>query len=198
MLFMVSILLNLLTLVLCPIMWSVFENVPCAFEKNVFCLKYTSVKVPYYNCVAVNIFLEVLQDFLNVFGCSYVGCIYIYNVYIFLVDSSFEYKWPSGSLFMALLWKSIFSDMSIATPAFFFLFAWKICFEPFTFSLCRSFVLRWGSCREHMCGSFFLIHSAILHVLKSWFGGHIFFEASFVWKTPYLAFHFNWELCWIK
>ena len=41
--------------------------------------------------VAVDIFLEVLQDFLYVFGCSYVGCIYIYKVYIFLVDSSFEY-----------------------------------------------------------------------------------------------------------
>ena len=30
-------------------------------------------------------------------------------------------KWPSGSLFMALLLKSILSDMSIATPALFFL-----------------------------------------------------------------------------
>ena len=25
------------------------------------------------------------------YGWSYVGCIYIYNVYVFLVDSSFEY-----------------------------------------------------------------------------------------------------------
>ena len=38
-------------------------------------------------------------------------------------------KLPSGSLFIALLWKSILSDMSIATPAFFpCTFAWKICF----------------------------------------------------------------------
>ena len=29
-------------------------------------------------------------------------------------------KWPSVSVFMALLWKSILSDMSIATQAFFF------------------------------------------------------------------------------
>ena len=35
MLDMISIFLNLLRLVLCPIMWSIFENVPCAFEKNV-------------------------------------------------------------------------------------------------------------------------------------------------------------------
>ena len=35
MLDMISIFLNLLRLVLCPVMWSVFENVPCVFEKNV-------------------------------------------------------------------------------------------------------------------------------------------------------------------
>ena len=34
MLEIVSILLNLLRLVLCPRMWLVLENVPCAFEKN--------------------------------------------------------------------------------------------------------------------------------------------------------------------
>ena len=33
---MISIFLNLLRLVLCPIMWSIFENVLCAFEKNVY------------------------------------------------------------------------------------------------------------------------------------------------------------------
>ena len=36
MLDMTSIFLNLLRLVLCPIMWSIFENVPYAFEKNVY------------------------------------------------------------------------------------------------------------------------------------------------------------------
>ena len=36
MLDMISIFLNLLRLVLCLIMWSIFQNVPCAFEKNVF------------------------------------------------------------------------------------------------------------------------------------------------------------------
>ena len=64
---------------------------------------------------------------------------------------------------MALLLKCILSDMSIATSPFFPCpFAWKICFQPFTFTLCRSFVLRWVSCRQHMCGSCFLIHSGIL------------------------------------
>ena len=70
-----------------------------------------SVKIPYYNCIAVNVLLEVLQDFPYVFWCSYVGCIYIYNVYV-LVDCSFEYDevtfWvslygPFWSLF-CLIW----------------------------------------------------------------------------------------------
>ena len=32
----ISILLNLLRLVLCPSVWSVLENVPCTLEKNVY------------------------------------------------------------------------------------------------------------------------------------------------------------------
>ncbi|KAF6099757.1 hypothetical protein HJG60_011495 [Phyllostomus discolor] len=36
MLGMISVFLNLLRLVLCPIMWSIFENVSPAFEKNVY------------------------------------------------------------------------------------------------------------------------------------------------------------------
>ena len=59
-----------------------------------------------------------------------LGALYIYNVYVFLVDSSFEYYEVSFwlSLYDPFL-KSILSDMSIATPAFFSCpFAWKICF----------------------------------------------------------------------
>ena len=33
---MISIFLNLLRLILCPTMWSIFENVPCALEMNVY------------------------------------------------------------------------------------------------------------------------------------------------------------------
>ena len=36
MLAMISILLNLLRLALCPIMWSIFEKVPWTLEKNVY------------------------------------------------------------------------------------------------------------------------------------------------------------------
>ena len=36
MLDMISIFLNLLRLALCPIMWSMFEKVPCTLENNVY------------------------------------------------------------------------------------------------------------------------------------------------------------------
>ena len=32
----ISIFLNLLRIVLCPIMWSIFENISCAFIKNLY------------------------------------------------------------------------------------------------------------------------------------------------------------------
>ena len=43
-------------------------------------------------------------------------------------------------------------------PSFFLLsFCLEHFFQPFTFSLCRYFVLRWVSFRQHMCGSCFFI-----------------------------------------
>ena len=61
---------------------------------------------------------------------------------------------------------SILSDMRIATPVFFcFPFAWNIFFHPLTFSLYVSFDLKWVSCRQHIYGSYFCIHSASLCLL---------------------------------
>ena len=75
-------------------------------------------------------------------------------------------KCPTESLLMAIFLKSILSDMSITPRTFFSCpFAWKICFQPFAFSLCRSFVLMRVSYRQHMCGSGFLIHSVVLCLL---------------------------------
>ena len=77
----------------------------------IFCLEDLSIfdskvlKVPYYNCVSVNIFLEVIQDFLYVFECSYVGSIYIWNVYVFLVDSSFGH-------YEVTFWVSLYGPFS--------------------------------------------------------------------------------------
>ena len=62
--------------------------------------------------------------------------------------------------------KSILSHMNVATPAFFwFPFAWNVFFHPFTFSLYVSLGLKWVSCRQHIYGSCFCIHSASLCLL---------------------------------
>ena len=65
--------------------------------------------------------------------------------------------------------------MSIATPDFFWLlFAWNIFSQPFTFSLYVSLVLRWVSCRQHIYGSCFCIHSASLCLLSGAFNPFTF------------------------
>ena len=57
--------------------------------------------------------------------------------------------------------KSILSDMSIATSAFFeFSFTWNTFFHLLTFSLCVPLDLIWVSCRQHTHGPSFCIHSA--------------------------------------
>ena len=62
--------------------------------------------------------------------------------------------------------KSILSDMSIATPAFFwFLSAWNIFFHLLTFNLYVSLEVRWVSWRQHIYGSCFCIHLASLCLL---------------------------------
>ena len=51
-------------------------------------------------------------------------------------------------------------------PAFFWLpFAWNIFFHPLTFSLYVSLGLKWVSCRQHIYGSCFCIHSASVCLL---------------------------------
>ena len=107
-------------------------------------------------------FLKSSKIFFMYLGAPMLGA-YIFTMFMsswWILPLSIM-KWPSGSLFMALLLKSILSDMSIAISPYFFPcpFSWNICFQPFTFSLCRSFVLRWVSCRQYMCGSWFLIQA---------------------------------------
>ena len=61
---------------------------------------------------------------------------------------------------------NIMSDMRIATPVLFcFPFARSIFFHPLTFSLYVSLGLKWVSCRQHIYGSCFCIHSASLCLL---------------------------------
>ena len=71
--------------------------------------------------------------------------------------------------------KTILSDMSITTLAFFsFPFAWNIFFRPLTFSLYVSLGLKWVSCRQHIYGSCFCIDSASLCLLVGAFNPFTF------------------------
>jgi len=79
-------------------------------------------------------------------------------------------QWPFLSLIMFFILKPILSDMSIATPAFFwFLFAWNSFFHPLTFNLYVSLEVKWVSWRQHIYGSCFCIHSASLCLLVGLF-----------------------------
>ena len=70
---------------------------------------------------------------------------------------------------------SILSDVSIATPAFFwFPFAWNIVFHLLTFNLYVSVEVKWVSWRHHMYGSCFCIHSASLCLLVGAFSPFTF------------------------
>ena len=109
-------------------------------------------------------FLKSSKIFFMYLGAPMLGAC----IFTMFMSSSFEYYevtfWVSlygPSLEVYFVWYEYFY------PCFFFSwpFAGKIYFQPFTFSLCRSFVLRWVSCRQHMRGSCFLIDSAILCLL---------------------------------
>ena len=95
---------------------------------------------------------------------------------IYFLDCSFDHYVVAFFVsFHSLCFKVYFSDMSIATPAFFWsLFVWNIFFQPLTFSLYVSLVLRWVSCKQHIEGSCFCIHSASLCLLVGAFNPFTF------------------------
>ena len=94
----------------------------------------------------------------------------------------------SLSLIILFILRSILSDIRIATPAFFcFPFAGNIFFYPLAFSLYVSLGLKWVSYRQHIFGSFFLIHSASLCLLVGAFNPFTF-EVIIVIYVPIAIF----------
>src|SRR5574337_1021893 len=82
---------------------------------------------------------------------------------------------PSLSLVIFFIIRPILSDMRIATLAFFcFPLKWNIFFHLLTFSLYVSLGLKWVSCRQHIYGSCFCIHSASLCLLGGAFNPFTF------------------------
>ena len=128
------------------------------------------------------IVLLLISPFILVSICLTYCDAPMLGAYIFIIVMSYSWVdpliimwWPSLSLLTAFVLKSILSGMSIATPAFFWsLFAWNIFFQPFTFSLYVSLVLRWVSCKHHIEGSCFCIHSASLCLLVGAFNPFTF------------------------
>ena len=104
---------------------------------------------------------------------AHIGCIDIYNCYVFLLDWSLDHY--SLSLIIFFILRSILSDMRIATPDFFCLpFAWNIVFHPLIFSLYVSWGLKWVSCRQHIYGAYFCTHAASLWLFVGAFNPLIF------------------------
>ena len=69
-------------------------------------------------------------------------------------------------LLYSLSFKVYFVRCTYCYPScFFFSVCMKYVFQPFTFSLCVSFDLRWVSWRQHTYKSCFVIHSATLCLL---------------------------------
>ena len=107
----------------------------------------------YYNWSVVDTFLEVFQDFLYVFGCSYGGCIYIYNGYIFLMDSSLEYYgvtfWVS---FYGPFFEVYFVWYEYCYPCFFFpVYLLGIFVSSPSFSVCVGLLFWGGSLVSSTC-----------------------------------------------
>ena len=94
------------------------------------------VKVPYYYSVTVDFPCYACQCLPYILRCPYVGCMNIYNCYVFFLNWSLDYYVVSLSLIIFFILKSILSEIRIATPTFFwFPSTCNIFFHPFTFSL---------------------------------------------------------------
>ena len=135
--------------------WS-FVSFKVCVSLLIFCLVDWSIGVSgVLNSPTVIVLLLISPFILVSIYLTYCGAPML-GAYIFIIVMSSSWidpliiMWcPSLSLFTAFILKSILSDMSIATPAFFrSLFAWNIFFQPFTFSLYVSLVLRWVSYRQ--------------------------------------------------
>ena len=131
--------------------------------------------VQVYTPFCVSCLDNILQHLSYILWCSQVGCIYIYNCYIFLERSFDHYVVSIFVSFHSLCFKVYFINMSVATLAFFWsLFAWNIFSQPFTFCLYVSLGLRWVSCRQHIQASCFCFHSASLCLLVGAFNPFTF------------------------
>ena len=100
----------------------------------------------------------------------------------------------SWSLTIFFILKFILFEIRIATLSFFwFPFTWNIFLHPFTFSPYVSLSLKWVSCRQHIYGSCFCIHSVSLYLLLGAFTPFTF-KVIFDTYVPSGIFMIDWGL----
>ena len=137
----------------------------------IFCLDDLSIDVSgVLKSTAIIVLLSIspfmsVNISLYVFRCSHVGYIYIYNCYDLLLDWFLDHYVMSFFVSCNSLYFKVCFVWYKHWLSFSFPFAWNIFFHPLTFSLCVSLDLKWVSCRQHIYGSCFHIHSAILCLL---------------------------------
>jgi len=107
------------------------------------------------------------QYLFYVLRCSYVGFINIYSCYVFFSDWSLDHYVVSFFISCDILYFKVYFVWNEDCHSSFvwFPFAWKMFFHPFTFSLSVSLGLKLISCRQHIYGSCFCIHSDNLCLL---------------------------------
>ena len=124
------------------------------------------VKVPHCYCVTVDFLFYSCYQLPYVLMCSYVGCIYIYNCYIFFLDWSLDHHIVSFLVSCNILYLKVYFIWYEYCYSSFLLIS--ICIEYLfllTFSLYVSLGLKWVSCRQHIYVSCICIHSASLCLL---------------------------------
>ena len=111
-----------------------------------------------------------------VLNCSYVGCINIYNCYVFFLHWSLDhyvvfFLVPYNSLYF----KVYFFLLRVLLLQLSFDFHMQgISFSIIHFSLHVSLGLHWVSCRQHIYSSCFCTHSASLCLLVAVFNSFTF------------------------
>ena len=135
--------------------WSIASFKICA-SLLILCLVDLSIAVSGVLKSPTIIVLLLISRFILVSIClTYCGApcwvhIYLQLLYL-LLDWSLDHYVVSFVSFRDFISKSVLSDMSTATRAFFWSpFAWNIFFQPFTYNLFVFLVLSWVSCRQHI------------------------------------------------
>ena len=110
---------------------------------------------------------KVFSSCLMCWGDPMLGA-YIF-ITIFFLNWSFDFYVVFFFVSYNIIFRSVLSDMSIATPTFFWLlFAWNIFFYPLTFHLLVSPELMWVPWRQHIYMS--LVFVSVQSVQVFWVG----------------------------